>query len=757
MHKIFIGVFLCFSLLISVQVNAKPPQYVPMDYPGWSLFGEDTQLPGVPEGDKADYVQEILAWAKQSSPATPITEDMANAAIDWGYQPEIGNPTTLLAETSEGVIEETYIPFGSDSTIREAMKDIIALESAQDSIIEWEDDFYYEIGKNDVSLSASYDRAVCIQAEILKINQALNRNFIVKTLLGSGSTSFFNVLSSDGMLESYTDSKVLSLLEAGMTDNLGSWSFKPDKLDTLGIGLDLSIRIYEAYGGASDVAQILKNTATGIGGLLGGGLSLVMAPGIIFYDSMMFLGNGLHDTSKGAHLLFHYYFCKVENGVIPSDILEGGAISLDSFAAYAPTGELANDPVFKGLNYYAASHQSIFSNAATTEQIMAAYGTSALFTTIRNIDVAHLKRELASYLFLKYLEQNSTDIQVTRDDPDSNQFTLRPDGIYDADRDGRAINATWTWKSDGSSSTLDLSAEDYTGVMTPIDVENDVPKYFYLNLQATAETSADGILTLDLTYPDGSHKTGAVDINYLPQHGTLTTTVTETDTTLTFSLSMSGDTDYDAAVLYAQNTNGKESSAIATYSNNSSSWPLVEDKYSTTINKRSLGSYGTFKFWYKVDGGMSNILTISVPDPNDIDADGLSDSWEIEFFGSINVTTGDADPDGDGKINTLEEALNTHPLKTGPEEILTTAVISSSSNPYGTLYANLKLTGGTLDLQGRTLVVKGDLIHSGGTLTVTGGTLVVEGDYRIQRASTDDQGTTTYSYSSGRLNMTNSD
>ncbi|NWH05287.1 dockerin type I repeat-containing protein, partial [Desulfobacter latus] len=69
---------------------------------------------------------------------------------------------------------------------------------------------------------------------------------------------------------------------------------------------------------------------------------------------------------------------------------------------------------------------------------------------------------------------------------------------------------------------------------------------------------------------------------------------------------------------------------------------------------------------------------------------------------------------------------------------------------------NLYLASSTLDLNGKTLTVKGDLIHSGGTLTVTGGTLVVDGDYRIQTASTDAQGATTYKYSSGTLNMTNS-
>ncbi|PLX96952.1 MAG: hypothetical protein C0621_01035, partial [Desulfuromonas sp.] len=752
MNKFIVYIFGIIFLIAPGVVFADAPRYVPMDYPGvWIFGGENDELPGVPEGDRGDYVQEILAWAKESSPIIPLTEDMANAAIDWAYQPETGDPTTLLAETIDGIVEETYTPFGSGSTIREAMRDIIALESAQDSIIKWEKDFYEDIGgSGDVTASAAYDSAVRIQAEILEINQALNRNFIVKTLIGAGNTTLFNVLENDGMIEGYATSKALTLMENGLYTSKGELIFKPTASGVLSTGFDFAVRLYENNGGAADIALLFKNTATGLGAL-GGGLSMALAPATMANSTLKYIADGFLDASKGAHLLFHYYFCKVENGVIPWDVREGDAISLAAFQLYAPTAEQANDPIFIGLRSYGTN----LSNAATLDQKVAAYGTSILFSTIVNLDVARLKRELVSYLYLAYAIQNGTTIDVSRDTPDANQFTLRPEGIYDADRGGRATNATWSWRSDGGITTLDLASETYVGVMTPVDVENNVPNYFYLDLQASSETSSEGVLTLDLTFPDSSHKTGSVDINYLPQHGTLSSSVQEGDTTLTFSLSMTGDTSYDYAVLYAQNTSSGELRSLATYSNSTSTWPLSGGKYHNTVSKSGLGSYGTFNFWYQVDGVTSNQLTVSVPDPNDVDGDGLTDSWEVEFFGSITVTAGDDDPDGDGKNNSLEEALNTDPLKTGAEEILTTAEISTNSSRYGTLYANLKLTGGTLDLQGRTLVVKGDLIHSGGTLNVNGGSLIVEGDYRIQTSSTDAEGNTTYGSSLGRLNMTN--
>ena len=65
----------------------------------------------------------------------------------------------------------------------------------------------------------------------------------------------------------------------------------------------------------------------------------------------------------------------------------------------------------------------------------------------------------------------------------------------------------------------------------------------------------------------------------------------------------------------------------------------------------------------------------------------------------------------------------------------------------------LRLDGysANLDLNGHTLTVEGDFLHSSGILNVNGGKLIVKGDYRIQGENTD--GSYTYSY--GYLNMVN--
>ncbi|RYD19858.1 MAG: LamG domain-containing protein, partial [Verrucomicrobiaceae bacterium] len=52
----------------------------------------------------------------------------------------------------------------------------------------------------------------------------------------------------------------------------------------------------------------------------------------------------------------------------------------------------------------------------------------------------------------------------------------------------------------------------------------------------------------------------------------------------------------------------------------------------------------------------------SASNPGDLDADGLPDSWEIQYFGSAAAQNGGGDPDGDFSPNLLEYTRGTDPL-----------------------------------------------------------------------------------------------
>ncbi|NWH06989.1 hypothetical protein, partial [Desulfobacter latus] len=69
-----------------------------------------------------------------------------------------------------------------------------------------------------------------------------------------------------------------------------------------------------------------------------------------------------------------------------------------------------------------------------------------------------------------------------------------------------------------------------------------------------------------------------------------------------------------------------------------------------------------------------------------------------------------------------------------------------------TIADDFELKSGTINLNGHTLTVEGNLIHSGGTLNVNGGALIVNGDYQIQTPGTEEG---VYTYSSGILKMLN--
>lgn len=66
---------------------------------------------------------------------------------------------------------------------------------------------------------------------------------------------------------------------------------------------------------------------------------------------------------------------------------------------------------------------------------------------------------------------------------------------------------------------------------------------------------------------------------------------------------------------------------------------------------------------------------------------------------------------------------------------------------------DMHLISDELDLNGHTLIVKGNLIQSAGTVNVNGGKLIVEGDYRIQSENRENE-TVTYDSSMGYLQMT---
>ncbi|MCI5118524.1 MAG: hypothetical protein D3913_11335, partial [Candidatus Electrothrix sp. LOE1_4_5] len=119
-----------------------------------------------------------------------------------------------------------------------------------------------------------------------------------------------------------------------------------------------------------------------------------------------------------------------------------------------------------------------------------------------------------------------------------------------------------------------------------------------------------------------------------------------------------------------------------------------------------------------------NILEITNPDPKQIT---FSPCWPALVYSDAGP------PLGDVNIGGVDFVLSKDLTITPSEESV------------------LQLYGAMLDLNGHTLTVEGDLVHSGGLLNVNGGKLIVKGDYRIQKENADGSST----YGNGQLKMIN--
>ena len=109
------------------------------------------------------------------------------------------------------------------------------------------------------------------------------------------------------------------------------------------------------------------------------------------------------------------------------------------------------------------------------------------------------------------------------------------------------------------------------------------------------------------------------------------------------------------------------------------------------------------------------------------------------------------------KIKAYNEAGNESALS-NPLTVSTIAATYIKSNLTLTedkIFGDVYLSGGTLNLAGHKLEVKGKLIQSGGVLNVNGGQLIIAGDYRIQKETKQSDGSVTYAGSSGYLYMNN--
>jgi hypothetical protein len=139
-----------------------------------------------------------------------------------------------------------------------------------------------------------------------------------------------------------------------------------------------------------------------------------------------------------------------------------------------------------------------------------------------------------------------------------------------------------------------------------------------------------------------------------------------------------------------------------TYSN-AAPWPSGAAGTGASLQRQIASNYGDDPInWFVAapTAGYNNVTNSF-----DADNDGLPDSWEIQYFGSINDprATPDADPDGDGFSNIQEYIAGTDPLDPNSNLRITSVNVTPGS---GAIHFNA-VAGHTYTIQYRTDIGSG--------------------------------------------------
>lgn len=214
--------FLFAPVLWTGIVNAD----VHVDYPNtWWVSYEDKDLPGSLSKSRDDYVQELVNWASRRG--IEMSLDMADSLIDLPFDAGLDTQKIQFNNTDEdgNVSSGTY--FDPTKPIWHTMRDIIFLETLQNSVEHWNECYIAQLGISSVSPGDAYNRAFKIQK---KYNKYLDEGFhtnedhnpLVAILIGIGTTSYGEFIDSDGLLHSIANglaSKALEAAASSIVDN----------------------------------------------------------------------------------------------------------------------------------------------------------------------------------------------------------------------------------------------------------------------------------------------------------------------------------------------------------------------------------------------------------------------------------------------------------------------------------------------------------------------------------------------------------
>ena len=736
MKKLLILLSMMMPLMV---LNAN----VTLDYPGWVIFGEDKEYPGIPSKDIDDYKDELKNWSNYYDiELLDSSLNYASNTLDIGF--------TVDATVDVDGVGDTL--FNVDYPISDQMRDIIFLQSLQYSIEHWKTNYLTPMGTSSgAQLTDTYDRAFKIYSIYKEYVETpgfrdKHANPIVSALFGAGSTNYGNIFETDGLLEGAIEDKIIAAGSMIANDSNIVESLSINRADVVSYATGFAIDVLDNSGAiSSEATLILKNVTTGGFALAGGGVGLLMAPAAIFYNNASYLVTELHTSSQGAHLVNFYHFTNNYPGY-KSYYLEGstgGFIDWTSFKENCALGNLpvSDDPIGQALCNH--TYTGYFGQtSATDDEKRTAYAIASLFTLVEGLDLYRMKKEIVARVKLEELKTHSFALLNSHLYDSSYKIRL-PLDVQDDTEHGVPTSVVYAINDDDIDST-------YPDALSNLKYITNTSLYKELTFDLSAYEATKSYQTLKATiiYDDGYTIYATTGLRFYPQIDSLELQDLPNNLTpeiMQLSVKFCGDNSTNAQLYYKEDGTSEWSAQwfslvdSVDLGGTCKKYTLDVDGYKIFQNT----GYHNLDLKVEVESATSQTYLKSMINPDDTDTDLLSDSWEIDYFGNLNQNAGD-DFDNDGYTNYQEYLHVTDPTKAGAEGIIHTIYVNGY-DISGDIWANVVLQGGTLDLNGRTLTVYGDFNQTNGTLKLNGGTLIVKGNYSISNNG----------YATGYLYMTN--
>ncbi|OEU61834.1 MAG: hypothetical protein BBJ57_03910 [Desulfobacterales bacterium PC51MH44] len=643
---------------------------VHIDYPGLNLLwmDEDYNLPGTPSTDKNQYADTLHSWCRLYG--YPISREAAQALVDKKMDAGLSQSPTF--SYMDGGSTKTGQYYDTAQPIWHVMREIIFLRTLQNSVRHWEKNYIDPLSIEAVSKRDAYNRAEDIREAFEDyLNGGLfnndEHNPFVTGIVAGAMTDYAGAFDGNGQLQSRFNSSVKLAIENSAAKVWNGTSFVEEFTTTgtvVGAGAGFIVDYLHNQGEHETATMVDLVTTEGLAAV-SGGFSAVLAPAKMFYSVMSEIGIGFLDSSRGTHLILHYYLANnyadsfLSSGLFtPSGAIDFTEVQADLSRKLG--GNTLNDPM---INYFQNTLNYSFSDTATTEQAKGVYAMSSMMMLAGSLNIANMEKNLAAFAYLQSLKDYGFILNFFRIQNPHNKFTISiPDEMRsDSEHGGNLASVTWHWAEKSSSSYSNLMGGAYDAAITRQVQDLGQLVELDLNLEVVSALDKDIKIKVSITYPDGFTRLAYADLDWLPQHNNASWLLNDTKVIVgnyaPGDLIVDGDLPENIWVCWRNNKKKV----------NLDKWEDSEGviHYGIKVFIDQDEAVGPdVPFWIDVDGAISNIVQRDIVNEDDTDADSLLDAWEREFFGDLSPE-GNQDPDGDGKSNFVEMNKGTDPAKTG--------------------------------------------------------------------------------------------